>query len=181
MNIGAGGLRTVGRTDNEPLIEGELRVLGVGFATGLLIGGTPVDGLTIGGGVFYQIVIEPDVEVRAGRRTLIRGTAVESGMDYLILGPFIDWYPNPSKGFHLGGMPGVSTVGLEDDEENPSSGFGIAAWVGYQWWVAREWSIGPMLRFSASRTRRELSLFDERTDWVDSTLGYAVEFTVLWH
>jgi hypothetical protein len=157
----------------------------VGFAEHyeLALGGTPIPGLVIGGGIFGVIAGSP----MYGWTTLnthfnIPGGSVVSE----IIGPFVDVYPKPTRGFHFmaalgpagisqssGGAEklcvlnaGCQTVGTPG---TPYSGVGVGfvAGVGYDVFVADHWSIGGMLRIMY--TYANLSPND--SSFLDATLS----------
>jgi hypothetical protein len=96
----------------------------------------------------------------------------------VILGPFIDGFPNVNKGWHFGGLIGLAGVQVEDstlDGVSETTGFGGAVFLGYDFWVADEWSVGPSLRFAGTLTR------DEDGDIDAQTFSTVVSFTALYH
>ena len=70
---------------------------------------------------------------------------------YLIgIGMFVDYYLDPKDGLHFQGLIGWG--GLEASYEGDVSGSDPTGMLlsiggGYDFWVADEWSIGPMARF----------------------------------
>ncbi len=125
----------------------------------LLLGGAPSPGIIIGGALLLES---------------LRTTTFKTGPDSLktnlglaTLGPFIDGYPNPRGGFHLGGTIGLSSARLSGDPNlpyNKAFGFGLAAWLGYDWWVADQWSVGGLLQFSGNRTTHNEGSTDMAVD-----------------
>jgi hypothetical protein len=113
-----------------------------------LIGGAPAPGLIIGGSLALDSL--PSTTFKAAD-----GFEAKAGMNLVSIGPFIDGYPNPRGGFHLGGTVGPAFVRLNNDSGLPgskSNGLGLAAWLGYDWWVADQWSVGGLVRFSGANT-----------------------------
>lgn len=73
---------------------------------------------------------------------------------HLVLGPLVDWYPDPRGGFH--GQLGAGVSGFVAGRGESSNvrtsdhvavGFGAVAGVGYEWWIASDWSLGFLARF----------------------------------
>jgi hypothetical protein len=72
------------------------------------------------------------------------------------IGPFIDWYPQPTGGFHVEGAVGLGVItaakGNGDNgltfPANDQSGnaFSLLAGVGYELWVADHLSLGVLAR-----------------------------------
>ncbi len=172
MNLGVGVLRANIDDDGTSAFDLDL----AGFSTGfdVLIGGSPARGLAIGGGFFTNTAISARVE-RGSRDVGDRNMTVG------FLGPFIDGFPNPKKGWHLGGTIGLAAVKVEEDSPGDdvasAKGLGGAAWFGHGWWVADEWSMGLMLRFAASATTADDSVRDLTIGTFSSTLM----FSALYH
>lgn len=134
----------------------------------LLLGGTPSDGLTIGGGLLMGSVLQPDVEV-GGQNTATQNLSV------LILGPFVDGFFTPSSGWHAGALLGLGALG-ETAETKGAGGFGGAVWLGYDRWVGADWSIGGQLRFMGIAASG-----NKPSDFSASALGLGLGFSVLYH
>lgn len=145
-------------------------VEGGGLAVDLLIGGSPSVGLATGGAVSIQSF----------------GHGGDTGPSGLtLLGVFVDGFPQPNGGFHLGGMlglAGVQTTRKDNRDEFEGGGLGLAAWVGHGFWVGDEWSLGGLLRLSGALARD-----DSREDAADpvvlsaSVYEAAFLFSVLYH
>lgn len=103
----------------------------------LLIGGSPAPGVALGGG----LLLDPQFGKEGGVSALI--------------GPFIDGFPDVNKGWHLGGAIGLGVQSFQNpgaNERQRANGIGGALWVGYDFWVAGEWAIGPQVRVLGMRT-----------------------------
>jgi hypothetical protein len=129
-------------------VQGATR--GLGTLTEIEIGGSLKPGLILGGGIYSLDLVTgtfrldedsddaPPAELDPERRSLA------------LFGPFLNWYPNPRKGFHLHGAIGVATLASGRFERNSdnyhATGGGIALGVGHDWWIGDEWSLGIMGR-----------------------------------
>lgn len=103
----------------------------------VLLGGSPSPGMMMGGGFLSQLGFNADYG--SGGNTLFHWTA----------GPFFDAFPNDRDGFHMGTLLGLSGLsGL--DNTSLMIGGGGAAWLGYDMWVAPEWSTGFNLQLGGS-------------------------------
>lgn len=168
-SVGFGSLGATFDDDNESARDLE----GSGFSLGLdlMIGGSPSPGLAIGGALLAQGAFSAEFE-RARNDTENRNLSV------VLLGPFIDGFPVATKGWHVGGMLGLAAANIEDSSRDGVSetvGLGGAAWFGHDFWVADEWSVGPMLRLNGTLTRNE----DDDTN--ASTFSVLFLFTALHH
>jgi hypothetical protein len=66
---------------------------------------------------------------------------------YTILGTFIDYYPDPTAGWHA-----MLTLGLSDadiqirEDESSALGIGVLLGGGYDFWIGEQWSLGVAAR-----------------------------------
>jgi hypothetical protein len=62
----------------------------------------------------------------------------------LELAAFVDWFPNPEKGWHVGASIGLGGMAMTDDSGARSVNAGVAGSIfgGYQWWLGPAWSLG---------------------------------------
>jgi hypothetical protein len=132
---------------------------GAGLALNLWIGGTPWRGVTIGGMGSYQAMSDSNLVVE-GQKTGLGANGAS-----LLLGPFIDAFPDPLRGLHVGGALTLAGLGVKADsnvlldrykvKDYSGGGLGASAWVGYMGWVGPEWSMGGMLQLSGFATRQQ--------------------------
>jgi hypothetical protein len=113
----------------------------------LLIGGSPSPGVSVGGGVMVDPLFGSDSE---------HGNRIGSyGRYSWLVGPFVDAFPDATRGWHLGGLigfAGQSFDSLNSGGTRRGAGIGGAAWFGYDFWVAKEWAVGPQFRVMGART-----------------------------
>lgn len=159
-----GGAFSIGNGDDQRKIDYSGSHLGFD----LLLGGTPSDGLTVGGGLLMGSLLQPDMEVD-GANTATQNIPV------LLLGPFIDGYFKPNGGWHAGALVGLGGLG-ETPETEGSGGFGGSVWLGYDKWVGDDWSVGGQLRFLGIAAGGK-----KPTDFSSSALGLGLSFSVLYH
>ncbi len=177
-SIGPASVAFDQRSDLPNVPEGNVR--GPGVASDLMIGGTPARGLVVGGALVATLA--PDPELESGR--------VQSNNDatWVIIGPFVDFFFDRTKGFHVGAAAGPSALWYRDldaeqNERNAAlAGVGVAGWAGYDAWISSNWSLGGYLRLTAAWTRREVdysgsSPVEEQAN--GTTL--AALFTALYH
>jgi hypothetical protein len=149
---------------------------GASLAFDLMIGGSPSPGFVLGGALFSDF--NRNLSVRQGDRDIGEAT-VGTGL----IGPFVDGFPNSKGGWHLGGMIGLATVRTEDlpgsDEVRTDQGVGGAVFGGYDAWVADEFAVGGLLRFSAAVARSEDDQTGRKLDSTSTAL--TLMFTALYH
>lgn len=134
----------------------------------LLIGGTPSNGIALGGGLILGSLLQPDMEV-GNQNTATKNIPV------LMIGPFVDGFFTPHGGWHAGALLGLGALG-ETAETEGSAGLGGAVWLGYDRWVGADWSIGGRLRFMGIAAGG-----DKPTDFSASAVGLGLGFSVLYH
>src|SRR5690606_23415874 len=136
INYGiTGGGFAVGRGDDQRRLD----YSGSQLDLDLLVGGTPSNGIAVGGGLLMGALLQPDME-EGNQRVAPRNVPV------LLIGPFVDGFFQPNGGWHAGALLGLAALGKTDHTEG-SAGFGGAVWLGYDRWVGADWSIGGQLRF----------------------------------
>lgn len=171
VNAGLGYLldANVHNPDQLPDLDGE----GTSLDIDVMVGGSPSPGMAIGGALLLSSIASADYE--AGGETLEADT--NTGM----LGPFIDGYPSPSGGFHVGGALGLAKIrsdkqavtGYED-----ATGFGFAGWLGYDAWIGDQWSMGGLVRLLGTRAKGDT---DYDGDASLSTVNLSLMLTAVYH
>lgn len=140
---------------------------GFGFSFDAMAGGTVSGSLAVGGAAMGQGF----------------GMGGNSGTSSLFtLGPFVDGFPMPNDGLHMGGMLGLSmATASHSGSKYTGFGPGMAAWFGYDGWVADEWSMGGLLKLSGALTWG--SSHDPGPDVSLSAATYELTllFSVLYH
>ncbi|MCC6900620.1 MAG: autotransporter domain-containing protein [Polyangiaceae bacterium] len=144
-----------------------------GFQSGfdLLIGGSPVDGLAIGGALIANRTTDPTYEV-GGAESTWKGSMLFAG-----LALFADWYLNPHEGLHFQGLVGFAAVDFVSDSGqsggNDPTGtmFGLGA--GYDFWISNQWSIGPFGRVIYSSVSAEAGGATAKYSYLYPSIGVA--------
>jgi hypothetical protein len=177
MSIGGGAIAAEREYDHSAFSNSTMR--GGGLAIDFLLGGTPTPGFVIGGGFLSNGMENPSNETSGGK------SDTEWTVTTAVVGPFIDGFPDPEGGFHIGGMLGLANLVVQDDDnlqDEQTGGFGASLWAGYGGWVGSDWTLGGMLRLTAAATRRDFE-HDDGSDVVEevSTGTFTILFTALYH
>jgi hypothetical protein len=180
MALGGGAFRA--KLESELRSVSDRNISGGGLALDVMVGGTPVHGLVLGGAMLVSGASKPDVESDGQTQEL------DANMSAVLFGPFIDGFFDPRGGFHAGGALGLSVVGYSGpnttpEDEEPFAGAGVAGWAGYDAWIASDWSLGGTLRVMGTSGRRDFeskALVDTVREQVN-TLSVALLFTALYH
>jgi hypothetical protein len=111
------------------------------IAADLMVGGSPAPGLAMGVGALAHVGMGGRVD---GEST--------GALFHLNVGPFFDAFPNDKGAFHLGVLVGGTMVALGSSisPQSPLWGGGGAAMLGWDIWVAPEWSVGAQLQSGGS-------------------------------
>jgi hypothetical protein len=138
-----------------------------------MVGGAPSPGIIVGGAL--------QLDSLPSKTFTVDQYSAKTGVNLLTIGPFIDGYPDPRGGFHLGGTFGFSAARLTNSNSqtfstDKANGFGLAAWLGYDWWVADQWSVGGLLRFSGAHTTAR----ERDTDFAVNTRAITLMFTTVY-
>jgi hypothetical protein len=138
----------------------EVRNRGIAATSELSIGGTIAPGWVLGGSIYSLDLVASTLRASGASITDIPAELDPALRNASLIGPFLDWYPNVRGGFHAQVALGLATLtprvlghSATDDSEYVALGGGIAIGVGYEWWVADEWSIGVLSQLGARLLR----------------------------
>lgn len=98
----------------------------------------------------------------------------------LRVGPFLDWYPDPSRGFHAQ-LAAAFTAQVETNEKGdaikPAAvGASLAVGAGHEWFILDEISIGLLGRVAFGRVVREPSGGEEHMLWLVPELAFTATY-----
>lgn len=186
IGIGFGRVNSTGEfgeRGSDALVDFDAQYSGIGAAYELLIGGTPGSGVVVGGGFVGQDISDPKVESGFVGLSNASSASSDGSLGLLLLGPFIDWFPAPKGGFHVGAMLGIATIGLSSSQtdDDLSDGFGGSLWTGYDFWIGEQWSLGSELRAAFLSTHRELDEQLVSGEINDTGSSFELLFTALYH
>lgn len=117
-------------------------------ATALTLGGTFAKlGLVLGGRLAVSSGVRPVVETLGTRFNVPGQHLLVLEMSAVAL-----YYPKLSGGLHFGAALGPCFLGVPDSGEGAAPGFSGSLEVGHGFFLARQWSLGATLRFTAART-----------------------------
>jgi hypothetical protein len=121
------------------------------------VGGTLASGISVGGFLSGTGLRTSEGDVGDD------ATAQASGSSTLF-GIFFDAFPNPTEGYHFGGLLGLASAEVETDAEDgvaatefSGNGLGLGVFAGVDTWIAKQWSFGVALRLFGSVTVEESS------------------------
>jgi hypothetical protein len=117
----------------------------------LAIGGTVAPGLALAGAFQFASVrndfkgVEDPTTGRAYRDA-------KATVSFGTIGVLADWFPDPTKGWHLGGMIGLTGLSVVDADIPDARGNAVSGTIfgGYDWWIGPQWSLGLMAVLSGT-------------------------------
>jgi len=147
---------------------------GMSLTYEVLIGASPAPGFAIGGGVLGGVQLTGTWDVNESDRLENVDVDANGNLLTLVIGPFVDGFPDAAGPLHLGGAVGlgVGSLNVQDERRTPL-GVGGAFWAGWDVWVAPEWSLGGRLRVDG--------MYGKDGDVNASSVGASVMFSVLYH
>jgi hypothetical protein len=121
---------------------GDVSTHGEGLAAELMVGGAVVPGVILGGALFYQHAFNPAYTADG----VTYQPNADKSLNSSFLGPFIDWYPNPYGGFHLGAFLGFARLTMTNTAGDTTSyspvGGEIGGMIGQDFWLGPQLSLG---------------------------------------
>jgi hypothetical protein len=148
------------------------RVRGIGQSGEVMVGATPWPGLVLGGSL-WTARIDPTF-VEGGH--VVRPDDDSVKVTVARIGPFLDWYPWPRRGFHTMASAAFGLQIESDVKGDPKRpawvGVALAVGSGYEWFVGRESSIGFVARITLFDVARDAAGADDRV------LSYAPELAL---
>jgi hypothetical protein len=118
------------------------RVMGLCFTPLYAAVGGTIGRTVIGGMLAFAVV--PAMSYSGGSEA--SHSVTEYG--YIMMGPFVDFFPDPHGGTHFGAAFGLANATIMSpasgaDESSPGGGALLKG--GYDFWIGRQWSIGADL------------------------------------
>lgn len=139
-----------------------------GVSAELLAGGSFFRGVALGGALLLDLAPSMDL----GSRNL---EGADAPVGILLLGPFVDAFPDPESGWHFGGTLGFAGASLQtvDSSHHRLAGFGGAIWAGNDFVASGDFRVGARLRLVHTQTRGDAGEVDLNA----STLAAALMLT----
>jgi hypothetical protein len=149
---------------------------GLSLTGSVLAGGALQPGLVFGAGVLSAFAFNgAPKRTRDGQPDYVEDGGGPYLDAYALAGPFLDYYPSSTSGFHLQALAGPAAHGRSDLGAGAASGFGLMGGVGYDAWASDKWSVGVLARVTYTNTTANIS-FDERDIMVAPSLEISATF-----
>jgi len=158
---------------------GSASLTGAGYGGMIAIGGAVAPGLVLAGtiqGSAFNAEFNggpfENATVNSKGKTYKASDRATGGFG--MLGVLVDWYPQPSGGWHVGGSTGVGAIVLTNSADERDFGgvnFAGSVFGGYDWALGRKWSLGLQLVVSGA-TRTTLMEEDHTEEHETHDTGY---------
>lgn len=172
LGSGSGTENVTGTGFNYP----EIKYTGVAMMFDILIGGSPVPGFVLGGGLVSHRILNPTVKVGG---TEVSTNNSDLSLNLTTFGLFAAVYPDPTSGFNIHGLLGYGVVSASngnDTSTNNPSGLSLMGGVGYDFWVSDQWSLGPDLRLAYAKTTYSAGGADDKISIFIPTLSFTATY-----
>jgi hypothetical protein len=150
----------------------EITVDGAGVGLEFLIGGTPLPGLVLGGGLFLFTIPDPKMELNG-----TESDAEDISLGATMFALMASYYIDPKLGAYAQALVGLSSLSLEYERQgskrqtDDTDGYALGLGLGWDFWVGNQWSLGPELRVVYARMTREAGDVEEQYRlWAPSLL-----------
>ncbi|MBN1611831.1 MAG: hypothetical protein JW940_34690 [Polyangiaceae bacterium] len=138
------------------------------------IGGSAITN-TLDGGPFEDATVTADGE------TTSASAKVAATVSHL--GVLVDWYPDPSTGWHVGASAGLGSVAIinqADDSTMTGPSGGASAFGGYDWSIGPDWSLGVALVASGNGSAKMLDSDEDDTGYRLKSYSIGITGSVLY-
>lgn len=110
-----------------------------------------LSGAAAGGALDLGLTVARGLVIGAGGALLHLPDDAERSATFVTAGPSVDYFPDPRAGLHCGGRLGPALVLVSGEQGSVRAlGGGAAAFVGYDAFVAEDWSLGAVLEAGAT-------------------------------
>jgi hypothetical protein len=147
----------------------------------LSIGGTVGRGFVIAGDYVFLQASKPTVSVTVQGTS--RSASASNDANVGVIGPMVEWFPDPKGGFSFGTSVGLAALTVSDPNGNTTAGergFGASFRIGYDFWVSDQWSLGIAGRVLGGSVSGDAATGSSVTE-TDSFVGGGLMFSGLYH
>ena len=165
------------RVQTDRVSQPDYKLSGTGLSLDLWVGFGLSSGLVLGPAFSYWGANDSEPSVSGGASSGESGSA--------LLGAFVDAYPNPHRGEHFGGSLALGTAstklsGRPEIRDYQGGGVGFLVFGGYDFWIARTWSLGGLLRLSGLATRGTTDIDGQKVERQATSYAASLAITLLY-
>lgn len=165
------------RVQTDRVSQPDYKLSGSGLSLDLWVGFGLSSGLVLGPAISYWGENDGDPRIRGG------AASAESGS--VLLGAFVDAYPNPRRGEHFGGALALASVnakvsGREELKDYQGVGAGFLVFGGYDFWIGKAWSLGGLVKLSGVATRSSTSVDGQKVERQATSYAASLAITLLY-
>ena len=147
----------------------------------LSIGGTVGRGFVLAGDYVFLQASKPTVSFTMSGNTFSASASNDANVG--VIGPMVEWFPDPRGGFSFGASVGLAALTVSDPQGNTTAGergFGGSFRIGYDFWIADQWSLGIAGRLLGGSVSGDASSGSGITE-TDSFVGGGIMLSGLYH
>lgn len=178
MSFGIGSGSATDTEQYSGVSNPDFKFSGTAIMLDILIGGSPVPGFVLGGGLVTHQILSPTVKQNGQTVPTVTGSSVS--LDLNTIGLFTAIYPDPSSGFNFHALVGYGVIsynyGDNTTSTNNPSGLSLMGGVGYDFWVSDQWSIGPDLRVAYAKTSYSVGGDEVKISMLVPTLSFTATY-----
>jgi len=143
-------------------LGGSASITDSGYSGSIAIGGAIARGLVLAGtlqGSAFNAEFEggPFVGATVSANGRTRAASHDAQGGFGMVGVLVDWYPEPTGGWHTGFAAGLGGIGLTnaaDDSDLGGVNFAGSLFGGYDWALGRNWALGLQLTASGGTSSK---------------------------
>lgn len=111
---------------------------------------------------------------------------LEGPLRFVLVGPSLEYFPDPRGGFHFGGMLALAAAWAKAPEPGFAENLGgvggaMSLSAGYVWWLGKQWSLGIMARLTGARLHGEHSEQGATGSEDDNVGAFSLQVSALYH
>jgi hypothetical protein len=162
---------------------GSASVSGLSGESLFAIGGNVGEGFVVAG-VVHGVQVRETLE---GSPPPARKATLALGQ----LGVLVDWFPDPTGGWHVGGLAGLGLVGISDAATRDSGtavvadgggfSFGGGLLGGYDFWIGPQWSAGLYVIATGAGSTAMLDRQGDKTGYSFGAWSLGVQYAFTLH
>lgn len=175
--IGIGGLGV----NEQSSVRPQTGVSGSGLAGELQIGGNVTRHLVLAGALSGLTLLRPTLRAPDGTTSRLNQT-----QHLFLLAPMVDIFPDPTRGFHVAIGFGGALLRSHDAEDSLANrerrrGIGGSLWLGHEWFIAQQWSMGALVRASIGRLWAVDRFNGDEAAGADRFASLSLGLSAVWH
>jgi hypothetical protein len=172
MSIGMGPGRGKYTETLTGFVPDEYKFSGLGAMLDVMLGGSPIPGWVLGGAFVGHTIINPKVKLN---NTDVSNVSRSYAYNLSTFGLFTSVYPDPAAGLNFHALVGLGTLSVKTGDVTVTpepAGPSFMGGVGYEFWIADQWSMGPDFRLAYCRGTSKSNVINHEGSLIMPTLSF---------